>query len=929
MKNFNDVFKGVNLNDYAAVPFWSWNNKLDKNELIKQIHNMKDVGMGGFIMHARMGLTTEYLGEEWFECIEACLDEAKKLGMNGWIYDENGWPSGFVGGKLLSEKENLATYLEMEEGTFDENAFCSFKCEKGDFLRVYKDEGCKTYNIYLRYSPANTDILKPSVVTKFIEETYQKYYDRFADRFGRELTGFFTDEPQYFRWGTPYTVMLEEYFQAHHGEDVKDGLIHLFFNEERDFAFRVRYYAAMNELYTVNFYKRINDWCNDHGCLLTGHSVEESAHYTQMWGGAGCMPSYEHEGIPGIDNLGKCSTARISGRQIGSVAAQLGKKQILTETYGCSGYEVTPRQLRAIAEKQYVHGVNLMCHHLYSYSLSGQGKTDHPPCFSNHMTWNKDFKTFNDYFTRLGYLIANGSDTVKTAVLSPMTSIYLKYFRFAEQEAQKIDEEFSTFQKQFGAYNVEYHILDEKLLAKYGRIDGNTLVLGNCRYENVIIPYAPNVYAKTAEILKQYSASGGKLLVWKDAPKYVDGVPTDLSCLKSNTDFAAIKSACDVQLDGDGVEFTHRKIGDIEYVFMYNEEADQATVKIDPSFLSVDVLTGKASKTNGKVVINKECSAFLVKGLENGEEVPEITQESDITDKFTFVSASENNLTLDYVRMSKDGKTYSKPRYVYDVLYSLIKESYEGKLYLKYEFTVNDILPIKLLKETDKSYDITVNGNPVALAQSDFDVKFSECDLTPYLKKGVNEFAYCIDFYQAPIVRYALFDPDATESVRNCLVIDTEIEQLYLKGNFAVRDMAICAPEANAPIADVAKGGYPFFAGEVTYSAAINARAGKATDCLEGKYMSAVVTVNGKEYRTLLDNSVEVEVKEGENQITLSFTASLRNMIGPLHSIQNESHGVGPYNFRMHDIYGTPNEDRFVHEYQTVPFGITKVTVKQ
>lgn len=74
-------------------------------------------------------------------------------------------------------------------------------------------------------------------------------------------------------------------------------------------------------------------------------------------------------------------------RQVGSVAGQLGKKQVLTESFGCCGYDTTPRELKAIAEKQYVHGVNLLCHHLFAYSLSGQGKTDHPPCFSRHMPW--------------------------------------------------------------------------------------------------------------------------------------------------------------------------------------------------------------------------------------------------------------------------------------------------------------------------------------------------------------------------------------------------------------------------------------------------------------------------------------------------------------------------------------------------------------
>ncbi|MBQ9482454.1 MAG: hypothetical protein IJU84_09840, partial [Clostridia bacterium] len=242
---FNDIFKDLNLTDYAPIPFWSWNNELDENELVRQIHDMKEAGMGGFIMHARTGLTTPYLGEKWFRCIEVCLDEAKKLGMNGWIYDENGWPSGFAGGELLKEKENLATYLEIETGAFDPQAYCSFICDKGGFRRVNAECGAgEYYNVMLRYSPANTDILKPSLVKKFIDATYEEYYRRFKDRFGKELKGFFTDEPQYFRWGTPYTVELIGYFKERYGEDVRDGLIHLFFDGEEDYPFRVRYYSA-------------------------------------------------------------------------------------------------------------------------------------------------------------------------------------------------------------------------------------------------------------------------------------------------------------------------------------------------------------------------------------------------------------------------------------------------------------------------------------------------------------------------------------------------------------------------------------------------------------------------------------------------------------------------------------------------------------
>ncbi len=100
------------LKEYRSIPFWSWNNSLDEKELVKQIGEMKTAGIGGFIMHARTGLKDEYLGEKWFSCIKACLDKAREIGMDAWVYDENGWPSGFTGGKLLENEDFRARFLE-------------------------------------------------------------------------------------------------------------------------------------------------------------------------------------------------------------------------------------------------------------------------------------------------------------------------------------------------------------------------------------------------------------------------------------------------------------------------------------------------------------------------------------------------------------------------------------------------------------------------------------------------------------------------------------------------------------------------------------------------------------------------------------------------------------------------------------------------
>ena len=72
MDKLTKKLKG-NLRDYRPIPFWSWNDDLKLDELVRQIDVMKENGIGGFFMHARGGLKTEYLSDRWFECINACV----------------------------------------------------------------------------------------------------------------------------------------------------------------------------------------------------------------------------------------------------------------------------------------------------------------------------------------------------------------------------------------------------------------------------------------------------------------------------------------------------------------------------------------------------------------------------------------------------------------------------------------------------------------------------------------------------------------------------------------------------------------------------------------------------------------------------------------------------------------------------------------
>ena len=939
-KIFSSEIIRNDFRDYRAIPFWSWNNRLDPEELKKQIREMKEVGLGGFIMHARTGLLTEYLSEEWFECVRVCLDEAKRLGMNAWMYDENGWPSGFVGGKLLENPDNLAQYLTCETcEDFDSAAFCVFVREGKGYRRVSASEGKGSYRaVYLHSSPANTDILNPEVVTQFIECTYEQYYKRFGDRFGKEFVGFFTDEPQYFRWSTPYTRVARQAYLEAYGKDLVEELIWLFDTAPEGWGFRTRYYKILNRLYTENFYKRLYDWCDAHGVKLTGHSVEEGALYAQMWGGAGVMPSYEYEQIPGIDFLGRFKASPLAAKQVGSVAAQFGKKQVLTETFGCAGWDIDPRDLKFLGETQYVYGVNLMCQHLMSYSLQGQGKLDHPPSFSRHATWwGMEYKEFNDYFGRLGALLSQTEEEAGTLVIHPMHGTYLRYKRWDETEVKDLDDSLWKLMNELSARHVSYHFADETLLKKYGSAENGAIRLGKCVYRSVILPKTPTVDASTKRILEAYSAQGGKLLVYDGLPECVEGEKGTLD-VKPNADWSDVCACEPVDLGIEGeLMTTYRKGKGLRVLYVVNGSEREASLNVPegfdfmPDFCAPDL--GNRRTPAGRFSLAPKQSAVFVAGALGKTErkpLPAVGKEKEISDAFRMTACSPNNLTLDFISVSRNGEPFSEPQFVYAVKEHLIRENFRGNLRAKYTFNCERAMPLTLRFEKAKWLSVTCNGKAVEAVESPFDFNFLDAPLDN-VRAGQNELVFEIDYFQSPIVRYALFDPKATESLRNCLCYDTEVESVYLRGNFALTaDRRIAPLEREVRLARVDEQGFAMFAGEMTFEGDVFFD----TDCAElyadGRFMTVGVEIDGKPAGDLvLDQKLNLHAQAGKtHRIRLRVKSSLRNTFGPFHLTEAEPAGVSPTSFTLLGEWEKETPKDFFAGYHTVPFGIDRLTVR-
>ena len=189
--DFNNIPK-----KYRPIPFWSWNAKLEVEETKEQVHEMDDAGIGGFFMHARGGLQTEYMSDEWFANVEAAIKTGEEIGMSSWAYDENGWPSGFGNGYVNGKGiEYQQKYLRMSDDKPCENVLGK----------------CGEHWFYFDVNPFYVDVLNKKVVAEFIEYAYTPYYQKY----GNCIEGFFTDEPQISRNGIPWSFVFAEEYNAH------------------------------------------------------------------------------------------------------------------------------------------------------------------------------------------------------------------------------------------------------------------------------------------------------------------------------------------------------------------------------------------------------------------------------------------------------------------------------------------------------------------------------------------------------------------------------------------------------------------------------------------------------------------------------------------------------------------------------------------
>ena len=993
MLDFSMKAKGQN----SIKPFWSWNDRLEKNELEKQIVQMKNNGIDGFFMHARGGLKTEYMSDEWFEMIGACLDKADELGMHAWAYDENGWPSGFGDGLVPAlGHEHQQKYLqyavwdeEKESGTernrkiFNEYIIAMYqRAEDGFHLTETLENG--VYVFYYEVNPYYVDVFNRETIAQFLKLTYEKYYERFKERFGSSLQGFFTDEPQFHV--SPWSLVFPEEFKKAYGYDLKSVLPMLFFEEAGYEAVRNDFQEMVSRLFRENFIKQMYDWCTEHNCKLTGHMMSENNLHSQMCTTNGVMACYEYFHEPGMDHLRRKIASPQQPKQLGSVAAQLGRKT-LTETFALCGWDVSLNELKWIAQWQYVNGVTSLCPHLEGYSIRGTRKRDYPASLFTQLPWfDAVYRDFAKYFTTLGALLDEGTDIAPLLVIHPMHSAYILHDSSKSEELLEYSKRFEAFTMELNDAHILHHYGDEIVMEHHARVqerqDSVSLIVGKCEYRAVLLPNLINLTDKTVKLLSEFAKKGGGIYAIGALPFLENGRKTatiNKLCgyVKLCKDLGELKRKCPqtvlvdiIAKEGDGiaVHLNAKEMADggkLLYLvnnILQNQEVI-LQIKGEYEVWYVDILKDckrrlSAEIKNGKTVLNMKFAEYgstVLLLYEGGSDFASKEQEKVniiLDKKFNIISCDDNAITLDKCTYRIDGGVWQPEIAVINLQNKLLELQKPCHVDMQFPFQIGETFAfesVKLCMEVPEKFKVAVNGVPYNFKDSGMfiDHTIRQSNIGDYLKVGSNTISLSCDFTQSPEVYYAKCTPEVHESVRNKLTYDTELESIYLIGKFGVhmeeeytigerrclhggQHFELVKLVNNVDITEITHQGFWFFSGKMVLSQKVSLYKAEGKQyVISLKHLNAPaaqVYVNGTFAGNMIFAPFELDVtellKDGENVVTIVMLSGNRNLLGPHHKPEGESYSVGPDSF-SNKIGWTDNKSLppWTDNYNFVLFG--------
>jgi hypothetical protein len=559
--------------DFSPMPFWFWNGKLDGPTIQAQIRAMTDQHVYGSFLHARDGLETPYLSDDWWKAIGAGLTESKKVGFEFNFVDEYDWPSGEARNVWMAgnhQSEVLAAHPDFRMKTLaydskivqgpqvvelpadaDVQAVVAARWlgqDRIDAKSLTAVDVSKT-NGHIRWTvpegewvilqfhlePAMgfdggfVDLMNPDAMKLYFQLTYEQYHRRFGSYFGNTIHYSFSDHEGDYGYRIAWTPALFHSFQERTGYDLRKTLPLLIY-DGGDFTTKVRtdYLSTVTHLYAASFWNGITDSASKLGIHRTGHAWEESL----QWAAAleGSLFTVERGLNPvGVDSLEDFGRQPLNFKVAQSVADYEGRR-FMCENQGVQGTNsyLDMEGIRKGTNAIGAWGVNLFVPHAFDYDAK---RANYPPDWLHQPYWSY-FHYYADYTRRISYMNADSQHITNVLLYYPITTMWAdtaplfsgstSYQKIGQPAAWKnqtilINDYYTRLILGMAKHHWDYNIADDHYLEN-ARIVGNELIIGPQHFRAIVLPPITTLSRKTLAVLQRFHQAGGILLAIRMLP---------------------------------------------------------------------------------------------------------------------------------------------------------------------------------------------------------------------------------------------------------------------------------------------------------------------------------------------------------------------------------------------------------------------------
>ena len=639
----------------APVYVWVWNDICTEEIIDIQLEEMQKLGIRAFYILPEpknfrpdsmpTNLTPDYLSEECFGLCAYAIRKGKELGMQCWIYDEGGWPSGSACGKVIEDHPEYARQvLKVYEKSF--LAGDVYKKTTPDILAtfingnkiiedgyMFTEETVAQEYVAEKENSDYPDLLNKDATEYFIQITHEKYACSLKNFFEKNVTAVFTDEPKASL--NSFNNELADKYESMYGESILPYLpliAQKIMPTKENAHILHRWYDLCSRMFCENFLLPCKKWANEHGISFTGHMDVDHSPLGCVRGGGNfnLMRALRCMDIPGIDIIRrqlypenkitvKDDMNGYNGffpRYASSAAAQNGTKLAMSEIFGVAGAGITYDIMRYTVGYQAVRGINIFNPFNFPLGRKDALLAQELPIFTENQPYCRYLSLFNRYVERVSYLSSLGERVCETGLYYPVCDFQDGI------KAESVAEEFDSLGRKLEDMMVDFDIVDDDVIQTAKGTDNGLIHIGRALYRNIIIPEGAFVEQNTKKVLDELIKNGGR-------------VSHNLSGLTPV-----------IQVDGEGLRAMHRKLESEDLFFLFREKGESGEYIIHlPSSdgYLLDLINGtlKPLKTENNILelslaVGETAVILLTDKKFEAENRKNFREKLDVADNFVF-----------------------------------------------------------------------------------------------------------------------------------------------------------------------------------------------------------------------------------------------------------------------------------------------------